>query len=97
MAPEAEPTPVGHTVSKATGYGAPAMPPTAEEHGGDLPGGFRREDVEATEDSSGAEGDGDPSELKGEALDAELDRLGIAKTGTADEKRAKIAEKRAEG
>lgn len=31
-------------------------------------------------------------ELKGEALDAALDERGLAKTGTADEKRARVAE-----
>jgi hypothetical protein len=34
----------------------------------------------------------DADELKGEALDAKLDELGLAKTGTADEKRARVAE-----
>lgn len=49
MAPEAEQTPVGHTVKGSTGYGAPAMPPTAEQLGGELPGGFRQQDIDATE------------------------------------------------
>lgn len=30
--------------------------------------------------------------LRGEALDARLDELGLPKTGTADEKRARVAE-----
>jgi hypothetical protein len=33
-----------------------------------------------------------PSELKGEALAAALDDAGLPKTGTADEKRASLAE-----
>lgn len=34
----------------------------------------------------------DPSELKGEALDAALEAAGLPKTGTADEKRVRLAE-----
>lgn len=35
---------------------------------------------------------GDQTELKGEALDAALEAAGLPKTGSADEKRARLAE-----
>ena len=38
------------------------------------------------------QGAGDPPELTGEALDAALEAAGLPKTGTTNEKRARLAE-----
>lgn len=38
----------------------------------------------------------DPAELKGKDLDAALDKAGLSKDGTADEKRTRLAEHQAQ-
>lgn len=61
-----------------------------------VPGGQADADDadDAKDDAAGdAKGDaGDLSELKGQALDDALDALSLSKAGTADEKRARLAE-----
>lgn len=55
-----------------------------------VPGGQADADGDADGDAKGDVGD--LSELKGQALDDALDALSLSKAGTADEKRARLAE-----
>lgn len=73
-------------------YGAgSALPEDPVDPGGDLSGAPAAEVL--TEHSGDAE---EPVELKGQALDDALEEAGLPKTGTADEKRERLAAHQAE-
>ncbi|NUO58991.1 MAG: hypothetical protein HOV78_20210 [Hamadaea sp.] len=67
------------------------VPTVLEEIGAKANPETANPDGEDDEDSDDGE---DPAELKGAALDAALEEAGLSKSGTADEKRARLAEHR---
>lgn len=89
---------IGRTaVSGIDGEPLPAREPSTlaghpayrEQREGDAPDGY----LDPDEKVAGQDADEDEV-LRGEALDAALEDAGLSKSGTADEKRARLAESR---
>lgn len=70
-------------------------PAYREQREGDAPDGYLdpADEPKGAGDAGGDSDDGsDDDMLRGEALDAALEERGLSKSGTADEKRARVAE-----
>lgn len=73
--------------------------PDVEDHGplGLSDPGSADQGVEDAQEVAEQEAADDSTQLKGQALDDALEQAGLSKSGTADEKRARLAERQAQG